>query len=94
MQGPRARVWQFVAAIVGTVIVSVLGAFFAFGQGQAEQLVRLEQSESEDLRQQRVDQAFLRALEDGADFLDARLASLEARVAVLEAQLEQLLLEP
>ena len=84
----RARLWQFIAAIIGTVIVSIAGAFFAFGSQQQEQLVRLEAQESEAERQREIDQATIRALNESIRIVQARLAELETRIAVNEARIE------
>ena len=86
----RRRVWQFAAAIIGTVIVSILGAFFAFGQQQQAQLVRLEASEAESARQREIDQALVVTLNDALQRALIRIADLETRIAVNEARIEAL----
>ena len=91
MQNGKARILQFTAAIVGTVLISLLGAWFTFGQEQSAQLVRLEASEAEAERQQGIDQATIRALNDAVRIAQARLAELETRIAVNEATIAQLL---
>ena len=80
----RKRFWQFVAAIIGTVVVSVLSAFFAFGQTQSEQLLRLEASEAEDARQREIDQTLVRTLNEALRVVTIRLGELETRIAVNE----------
>ena len=86
----RARALQFAAAIIGTVLISILGAFFAFGSSQADSIQRLEQSENEDARQRQVDQATIRALSMAIQAATVKLAELETRIAVLEAKIDAL----
>ena len=86
--GNSRRVLQIVAAIVGTVIVSVASAFFAFGQQQQSSIVRLEASENEDARQRQIDQATIAAVNAANKALVSAVARLESRVAVLEAKVE------
>ena len=64
MNNGRARIVQFAAAIIGTVLISLLGAWFTFGSEQAEQLVRLEAQENEAGRQRQIDQATVQALNE------------------------------
>jgi hypothetical protein len=90
MANGRARVVQFAAAIVGTVLVSLLGAWFVFGQEQAAQLVRLEAAETESRRQREIDQATISVLNDAIRGATLRLSELETRIAVNEAKIEQL----
>ena len=80
------KVALLVAAIVGTVVVSIAGAFFAFGQTQQQQLVRLEASESEDSRQRQIDQATVKALNEALRLLTVQLGAIDTRLAVLEAK--------
>ena len=90
MENGRRRILQFAAAIIGTVLVSLLGAWFTFGQQQSEQLVRLEAQEDEALRQQQIDRATAQALNETIRVMQGRLAELETRIAVNEATIETL----
>jgi hypothetical protein len=86
--GGRVKALQLVAAIIGTILVSILGAFYVFGAAQAEQLVRLEQSEAEDARQRQVDQALISTLNTALLTAQAKLGALETRISVLESRLD------
>ena len=90
MGNGKTRILQFAAAIVGTVVISLLGAWFTFGSQQAEQLVRLEAQEDEALRQQQIDRATAQALSETIRVMQARVAELETRIAVNEATIETL----
>jgi uncharacterized protein HemX len=88
--GTGKRALQYAFAIVGTVLVSVAGAFFAFGQQQQSQIERLELSEAEDARQREVDQQFATALQQVANQAQTKVAELESRLAILETKVEHL----
>ena len=83
------RVLQFAAAIIGTILVSVATAFFAFGQQQQSSILRLEASEQEDARQREIDQALVKSLNDALQRALIRIGELETRIAVNEARIEQ-----